>query len=527
MSFTTFSFILFFAALFLLYYRIPSRFQWILLLGASWLFYAFASPGYLLLVVGVIGWTYWGATGIGRVYEKRDERIKGVTREEKRAIRTEAERSARLVLSGVVIGLVLLLGFFKYLQFAYDNLRAVLNVLPLVDFSLPTHSFSIILPVGLSFYVFQTIGYCVDVYREMEVPERNFWRYSLFVSYFPQILQGPIGNYGRLSGQLFAGHQFEYDQAVLGLQRVGWGFFKKLMVANHISLVTDPIWANYSDCHGWPVWTILLVLYAIWIYADFSGYMDIACGCSQMLGIKIDENFNCPYLAKNIPDYWRRWHMTLSSWFRDYLFYPVLRSDFGARIRKFLPGRYLPTLIPTTIALSIVWFTTGLWHGASWGYVAWGLYYGVFMILAVVLEPVYTHIRQRFPNLTDSRGYAVFQVFRTFAIVVIGYALFAPGDLSVSWVVFRRMGEGICQSSFVDFCRPHWRKLIIPFVGSLAMLAVDVIHYCSGEQCVVRRKIRAFPFSVRWTVYLLSLLAMFLWGAYGIASLNKFAYFQF
>ena len=192
----------------------------------------------------------------------------------------------------------------------------------------------VILPVGLSFYIFQSLGYCIDVYRGTARAERNFFKYALYVSFFPQILQGPIGDYNRLAPQLFAPHDFSYKEAVYGIERVAWGFFKKLVIANQISLILDGVWIGYFEYSGCAFWMMALVFYAIQLYADFSGYMDIANGCAQMLGIRMDENFCTPYFSRNIAEFWRNWHITLGAWFKNYVFYPVLRTGWCNQLRK-------------------------------------------------------------------------------------------------------------------------------------------------------------------------------------------------
>ena len=222
----------------------------------------------------------------------------------------------------VTIGMLVV---FKYLEFLFTNVNWLLGAMG-VDSTLPMAR--LMLPVGLSFYVFQSLGYCIDVHREMVSAERNFFKHALFVSYFPQILQGPIGDFGRLAPQFFKDRKFSYEEAVFGIQRVAWGFFKKVMVANVIADRINPVWTSAGDYPGFIFWSSVLALYSIQLYADFSGYMDIACGCSQMLGIKLDENFQCPYFAKSIAEFWRKWHITLGVWFKTTFFILCFEATF-------------------------------------------------------------------------------------------------------------------------------------------------------------------------------------------------------
>lgn len=369
------------------------------------------------------------------------------------------------------------------------------------------------------------MAYVIDVQRDEVPAERNFLKHALYVSYFPQIMQGPIGNYGRLSRQLFKEHLFDYEQAVFGIHRIAWGFFKKVMIANMIADRLNPVWTNIADYPGLICWAAFLFLYAIQLYADFSGYMDIACGCSQMLGIKLDENFNCPYFAKSVSEFWRRWHMSLSSWFKDYLFYPVLRSDWNTKVRKTFANKYLASVVPTSIALAVVWVATGLWHGASWGYVVWGVYYGAFMVLGIVLAPMYDWFHSAFPFLQKNRGYILFQMLRTFLIVVIGYSIFKPADLHATVQIWKQMLLGLDCGGVYQIQYTLHHSFIKVFGWMALMFAVDVIHY-KHEKGTIRLAVRKLPLVVRWGIYLTGLWLMIFYGLYG-SGFDQFEYFKF
>lgn len=528
MPFTTLSFIGFFATFFFVYYAIAKRFQWWLLLTGSMVFYGYASPYYLLLLWATILVTFVGAVAIGSVYHQRDEYLARhkaeLSRDEKKTCKAKAEANAKRWLVGTILVLVLMLGVFKYAQFAIDNLFALLGLFGIAAKSDLT--FNVLLPVGLSFYVFQSMGYCIDVYREEVPPERNLFKYALFVSFFPQLLQGPIGNYGRLTPQLLAGYAFDYQEVVFGLQRVAWGFFKKLMIANIIADRINSVWTNVSDYSGMICWSAVLFLYAVQLYADFSGYMDIACGCSQMLGIKLDENFRCPYFSRSIAEFWRNWHITLGVWFKNYVFYPLLRGEILTGIRKRLKAYvYLANVVPTICALFIVWLLIGLWHGADWSYVVYGLYHGAFIMVGIALCSVTDRFHALFPRLTQSRLYFAFQVFRTFLIVMVGYAIFKPVDLSATASIckqaFRALdGGGVYQ---LQYTLHH--SFIKVFVWMALMFVVDVIHY-THEKGTIRKWLHQLPCVVRWIFYVVALWSMIFFGLYG-SGFDQFEYFKF
>ncbi len=412
-----------------------------------------------------------------------------------------AKRQKRII-AAVIVVLLLVLGIFKYA--------------------------SLVLPIGLSFYVFQSMGYCIDVYRGTAETETNFFRHALYVSFFPQLLQGPIGDYNRLSPQIFQEHEFSYRNAVYGLQRAAWGFFKKLVIANQISLVIDGIWADYGSYTGFLFWWCILVLYAFQLYADFSGYMDIANGCAQMLGIVMDENFETPYFSKSIAEFWRRWHITLGTWFRNYVFYPILRSDICSGIRKKYRKRnaYLANTLPDAFALLVVWFLIGLWHGAGWCYVAYGLFHGTFVILSVVLSPIYTAFHRKFSKLVESRGFCILQVVRTFLIVAFGYAIFRPADLTVTAEIIRRMTNGIGLHEMLNFGKENIKIFFEIFIGMAALLYADVYHL-GHREITLRETISEYPAWKRWGLYIGFLLCIIFLGAYGKSGLDQFAYFRF
>ena len=526
MPFTTVDFIIFFAVVFFGYYALPHRFRWMELLAGSWVFYGWISPYYLIFLGFTTVLTYLVAVIIDRHYRQERawiaENGKLIGRDEKKAFKAAMDRKRWRWGSLAIVLLLLMLVAFKYLEFILVNVSWLAGVIGL-NWQHP--SLNLILPIGLSFYVFQSMAYVIDVQRGEMPAERNFFRYALYVSYFPQIMQGPIGNYGRLAHQLFEKHPFDYEQAVFGIQRIAWGFFKKVMIANAIAHRINPAWTCVGDYNGLICWSAILFLYAVQLYADFSSYMDIACGCSQMLGIKLDENFNCPYFAKSVSEFWRRWHMSLSSWFKDYLFYPVLRSDWNVRLRKRFCSKYFASVVPTSVALAVVWVATGLWHGASWGYVGWGVYYGVFMILGIVLAPVYDGWHRLFPTLEKNRLYIVFQMIRTFGIVALGYSIFKPADLVVTAKIWRQMMSGLDGGGVYQLMYTLHHSFIKTFIWIGLMFVVDAIHY-SHKKGTIRGWLRRLPILVRWIVYLAGLWLMIFFGLYG-SGFDQFEYFKF
>ena len=275
-------------------------------------------------------------------------------------------------------------------------------------------------------------------------------------------------------------------------------------------------------------WLFILALYAIQLYADFSGYMDIALGCAQTLGISLDENFDTPYFSKSIAEFWRRWHITLGAWFKNYVFYPLLRSNSLSALRKKFRKThpYLSNTLPNAFALVVVWFLIGLWHGADWSYVLYGFFHGSFIILAVFLSPLYAWFGKRFPNLERNAIYNFFRVARTFVIVLFGYAFFRPANLSVTFNIFNQMASGLGFSELLHFCLDNLKQLIAVFIGTAALFLVDVYHSKPRSQ-TLRQTVAEKSAALRWLLYIAFIASIIILGVYARPELNQFAYFRF
>lgn len=516
MSFTTLNFLVFFAVVFWGYYLIPKKWQWIWLLIASFVFYAFSAWWALFYLAGTIALTYGGARWIDALEGKRKEAIKNCPKEEKSAVKKKFERKKRGVLAGVLVLLVGLLAFVKYTNFFLD-----------IGFKLmggegESPALSLLVPIGLSFYLFQNIGYLIDVYRGQYEAEKNPFRFALAISYFPHLLQGPLDDYKAVSTALYASREFDDSLAVSGAKRAAWGFFKKLVIANQVASICNPIISAGGGYDGLSVITCM-VLYAIELYADFSGYMDIAIGCSKLLGIPLAENFDAPYFSTGVAEYWRRWHITLGAWFRSYVYYPLMRSKGLSALRKRLKKhKYLASVLPTSLALALVWLCIGFWHGADWAYVLHGVYHGLFVISASVLEPLYSAYHKKFPKLTASVPYRIFCILRTFAIVCFGYLLFATGDVSLSFTLIGNLFAEGGAAQIAALFTGNESVFFSAGLGILLMLIVDVVYELTKKK--EKKGLKS------WQIYLLWILlgiAILLFGAYSEADASQFLYFRF
>jgi D-alanyl-lipoteichoic acid acyltransferase DltB (MBOAT superfamily) len=418
-----------------------------------------------------------------------------------------------------------ILAVLKYSDFAISNINGVLNVfhseqLPLIGF---------ILPLGISFYTFQTMGYLIDIYRDKYPYEKNIFRLALFISFFPQLIQGPISRFDDLKETLFAEHSFDARNVSFGLQRILWGFFKKLVIADRLLVGVNMIVRNPEDYQG--VFVLVgMFFYAITLYADFTGGIDITIGIAEVLGIRIKENFERPYFSKSIAEYWRRWHISLSTWFREYMFYPISVSktmlDFSKSCRKHM-GDWLGRRASIYIASIIVWFTTGIWHGAAWNFVVWGLLNCLVILVSQECIPLYEKFHAKF-QVQHTFWYRLFQVGRTFWLMSFLRTFDCYRDVSTT---FKMYGTIVTKMNFSELFTGGLMQLgltiadyLVLTVGVILLLAVSLI----GRSGSVRDKLALRPLVVRYVTYFILLLAILIFGAYGVGyDASQFIYSQF
>lgn len=432
MLFNSIEFLLFFPAVVLLYYAIPGKLRvfWILL--TSYLFYMNWNPAYALLLLFSTAVTFLFGLLIGK-------------RRTKEKAAAEAGRPIHQ-LSKVWVGVsfavnLAILFFYKYFDFTVDNLNVIRGWMGLAPV---TPGFDVLLPVGISFYIFQALSYVVDVYRGDVRMETNFIKYAAFVSFFPQLVAGPIERSTNLLTQFDTPHKLEYDNVRDGLLRMVWGFFLKIVIADRAAILVNQVF-NYCNYYEGPTVLIAAVLFAFQVYGDFAGYSNIAIGAAQVMGFKLMKNFERPYLAVSISDFWRRWHISLSTWFRDYLYIPLGGNRKGK-------GRQL-------LNIAIVWLLTGLWHGASWNFVLWGVYYAVLLLLEKTFLLKWLDKAPRF----------VGHVYTCFCFVM-GWVLFAITDLSALGAYVGHMFSGtFADSTTAYLLRCGWLLLVLAVIGCTSL----------------------------------------------------------
>lgn len=531
MLFTSYEFLGFITVLFIAYYLIPKRFQWMLLLAASYIFYFLCGASFLIYIVATTVTTYGATMMIDKVGRDSKEYLASVketiTREEKKAYKDAAKKKQWHWTLACLIFNIGMLAVIKYTNFNISNVNSILAAFG----SEKRLSFwNIALPMGISFYIFQSMGYLIDVYRGTVSAERNFFKLALFVSFFPQLVQGPISRFGDLSVSLFAEHDPKWKNIRYGLMRILWGFFKKLVIADRILIAVNTIIHDPENYSGVFVF-VGMMFYALELYADFTGGIDVTIGVAQVLGITVKENFERPFFSKNIKEYWNRWHITMGSWFTDYIFYPISVSKPMLKLskssRKHL-GEAIGKRVPVYLSAFVVWFATGIWHGASWNFIVWGLGNFVVIMISQELEPLYAKFHKAFPKLKGTRGYDFFQVIRTVLLMSALRSFDCYRDVPLTFKMFGTI-----------FTEGNFRIL---FDGSLLGLGIGIPDYIilavglvllvlvslMGRSGDVREKLDKWAFPLRFIVIYGLFLAVLLMGAYGAGyDASQFIYNQF
>lgn len=530
MLFTSYTFFGFLAVLFVAYYALPSKHRWKLLLLANVIFYLCAGPKNFIYIFVTALTTYFAALQIGKNADKQKAYIKEhketLSKEEKRAYK-EKQKKVRVTWVTLCIVLnVAILAVLKYSNFFILNLNGILESAG----KAPLSFVRLALPLGISFYTLQAIGYLVDVFRGTVKAEKNFFKFSLFMTFFPQLIQGPISRFGDLQTSLMEEHPFSLDVVSSGMQRMLWGYFKKLVIADRLLPAVLLIVGDVETYHG--VYALVgMFFYTVQLYADFTGGIDITIGIAEALGIRLKENFNLPYFSKSLKEYWRRWHITMCEWFKDYLFYPVSVSKPMQKLSRFSKAKFgvkVGKRLPVYLSSFVVWFTTGLWHGASWNFIVWGLLNWAVLMISEEFEPLYKRFHEKFPRMSG-KGYNLFQMIRTFLLVCImnmfdcyhtlSETMTAIGSMftAQNWHILWDGSMLKLKLSGVDFA--------VLLLGTLLMLAVSIVKYKGID---VRKKIRELPYPVRFLIWYGLFLVVLLVGAYGFGyDASQFIYNQF
>jgi len=488
MLFNSVEFLVFLPLVALLYFQLPPQKRWVLLLAASYLFYMAWNPAYVLLILASTLVDYVAGLRMGRHSERPGRR-------------------PWLALS-LVANLGLLFSF-KYFNFAADALRAVLVPLGL---RIDVPYLDVLLPVGISFYTFQTLSYSIEVYLGRQTPIRHLGRFALYVSFFPQLVAGPIERPQRLLPQLEAHHNFDYDRVVDGLRLALWGLFKKVVIADRLAVVVDAVYGQ-PDRYPGSFLALATIFFAFQIYCDFSGYTDIARGVARIFGIDLMLNFRRPYFATSIADFWRRWHISLSTWFRDYVYIPL----GGNRVTR---GRWL-------LGLLAVFGLSGIWHGANWTFLAWGLIHAGYYIVGSVTTRHRTALAKATGLTRGPKFHRTLQMLATFLLVSLAWIVFRAETIADAWYILTHAGTGwFGLAEYGGMGRlagaMDLSARALQLNAALIGLLLTIEARCGERE--PSEVLSASPLWIRWPVY-----AMVGWAIMNLGMTEEipFVYFQF
>jgi alginate O-acetyltransferase complex protein AlgI len=487
MLFNSLEFLVFFPIVTLLYFTIPHRWQWLWLLTVSCLFYMWAVPVYIVFLAVSVLIDFFAAQAVEAAVGKRK----------------------KLFLMLSIISNLTLLGIFKYYNFFVGNLAALAHLL---GWQYQTPHFNVLLPIGISFYTFQTLSYTFEVYRGHCRAQRHFGRFALFVTFFPQLVAGPIERPQDLLPQFEQEHRFEYRRVVFGLQLMVWGMFKKVVIADNFAKLVNPVYADPHSFNGLQLF-IATALFPSQIYCDFSGYSDIALGAAQVMGFSLTPNFRQPFLSRSLAEFWKRWNITIMNWFRDYI-YATLRKPQEPVWKKQLKQLF-------------VFLLSGLWHGADWTFVVWGGVNGLYLIIGKLTVKIRKQIAAwcrltKYPVL-QSR----IQIVITFVLVVYSSIFFRAQSFADGIYI---AGHWFEKPNYLQSFQLLKQSLATVFAGkfeflfTLAMAVILMSIETQQRQNSLRERISRLPAIVRWSLYAGFILFILLFGEYGG---SRFIYFQF
>lgn len=487
MLFNSFSFMVFFPTVVCLYFLTPHASRWILILTASCVFYMAFIPQYIFLLLYTILVTY----GIALWIHTHEGKVRRV-----------------FFIGGVLlIGTPLLL--FKYFNFFNSNLAELARFL---GWNYPIQNLSWVLPIGISFYTFQSLSYFIEVYRKRRDPERRLHIMACYILFFPQLVAGPIERPENLLPQFDERHSFDGQRVLDGLKLMVWGYFKKVVIADKIAILVEKVYSDPSQYTGIPL-IVAVIFFGIQVYCDFSGYSDIAVGSAQVLGFRLMDNFNRPFAARNVNEFWRRWHISLMTWFRDYVYIPL----GGNRVGRW--RRYFNLLITFTLS--------GFWHGAGWGFVLWGFLNGLYLILSDLTRKI-REKGVRWVGLSRyPRGHHAFQVLFGFLLFCFTLIPFRSKTLSDALYILTHLGAGLGDLKGIQMSLKSLYGLGLDRYELLvALIAIGIMELVQWSVPLdqMRRMFWNKPIYVRWAFYYLLLFFLIFFGEYQD---HAFIYFQF
>lgn len=487
MLFNSIQFLFFFALVIAIYFSIPFRFRWVLLLAASYYFYLSTKTKFIVFILLSTLITYYAGVQMGKKGSKPERK--------------------KFLLLGLLFNIGLLF-VSKYYNFFGDSLTFLFTHFQM-GYKIP--ALHLLLPIGISFYTFKSLSYCIDVYRGDQPPEKHLGHFALYVAFFPQLLAGPIERATTFLPQLYQEFDFDYQRVTRGLKLMLWGFFQKMVIADNLAVFVDSVYSHPTQYQGMSL-LMAAFFYSFQIYCDFSGYSDMAIGAAQVLGYKTMGNFNRPYFSKSIPEFWRRWHISLSTWLRDYLYIPL----GGNRVS--IPRWYFN--------LFFVLLICGLWHGANWTFVVWGGLHGLYLVISSLTQNVRGRIYKTIGLDKVPRLHSSVKTLVTFSLVSLAWIFFRAQSISDAIYVLSHLftGWGEIFNPDVLMKMPLWDSSRFEWITGLVSIGVLILVEWGERRRSMVEIISAKPAWIRWPAYYFVLLSILLFGHFGT---KQFIYFQF
>lgn len=507
-------FLIFLPIVILAYYLVPKKYKHVVLLIASYIFF-YSISGKLVL------WIIFSTLSIhhfGLWFKSEDNKLKEellVENCNKKLIKEKFKKKRKRILLLAIFIHFGLLVFFKYLPFFSENINVILKLLK-VDFRIQLPL--IVAPIGISFYTLQALSYIVDVYNKKIQADDCLGRLALYLTFFPTVMEGPITRYNDVAADLYSGNKLKYKNLCFGYQRILFGLMKKIVIANRLNSAVTIIYDGYNSFDG-GVHLLGAILYTVMLYSEFSGTADVIIGSGEIFGVKIPENFKQPFFSKTISEFWTRWHISLGSWLKDYIFYPVATSEPVKKItsisrKKF--GNYFGVLVSTSIAFFLVWSFNGLWHGAGWRYIAFGMYHFVLIFLGNLFEPLSRKITDKLKINRKNYLFRFLQSFKVFVFVCIGELIFRANGLRAAIYMLKSIFTNfkldyVFSKNFYNLSLDI-HELIIVFITIVIMFVIGILK---EKNINIREEISKKHLVVRWTIYYLLVFYIILFGAYG------------
>ena len=493
MLFNSIDFLFFFPLVVMIYFVIPRKLRYLWLLVASYYFYMCWNPKYALLMATSTVITYVSGYLLDRINQSD---------------RADKTKLRKLCVAGSFVSNLLILGVFKYANFLIENISGMLGAL---GFQTIEYRLDLLLPVGISFYTFQALSYTMDVYYGKIKAEKSLLRYALYVSFFPQLVAGPIERSDNLLPQIQNVEKinvWNFTRIRNGVLLMMWGLFQKLVIADRVAILVNQVYDNYTQ-YGMVELVVATVLFAFQIYCDFGGYSTIAKGAAEVMGFELMLNFKQPYLAVNIKEFWRRWHISLTSWFTDYLYIPLGGNRKG-EFRKY-------------VNIFIVFSVSGLWHGASWNFIAWGVIHAIYQIVGNLRQSITRKVTGK-KEMQISFSKRIRKTIVNFVLVDFAWLFFCAGSFRVAVGIIRQMFTVVSATSLLNLGldTANW---VILLVALLILLFVDILH---EKKLSVIAWVEKQELWLRWMLYLGLIWCTIMFGIYGIAyDTSQFIYFQF